>query len=240
MEAEREIKVIGEEADVSAVISDADIRKFNREGIAQFLESFGQEKLVKQFMAAEVNLRTVSQLTDEDLEILGVEDASVRTNMLDLFANEPNQIPGYDQLMEKINRGRYNEEIMRKMIEHLNTLKMSTEACSYRLYLENPVDIPLSDNSYASTFVIKALDQMTVAAEKLDAELIKLQEEFNKTNMPKKKSARHLRAFGGFLGIVLGGYFLYKLTTSKTNFIKLTEYLQPFLENQLIPGDLDI
>uniref|UniRef100_A0A1B0CQI7 Uncharacterized protein n=1 Tax=Lutzomyia longipalpis TaxID=7200 RepID=A0A1B0CQI7_LUTLO len=105
------------------------------------------------------------------------------------------------------------------------------EASHWKLYVENPCDIPIGDHAFASSYVIRTLNQITKIATDLDTDLRRMQEEHERKIAPKRKSAKHLRTLGGVVGILLGGYLVYKLST-KTNLAKLTEYLQPFLDNQ--------
>ncbi|XP_055710137.1 uncharacterized protein LOC129805912 [Phlebotomus papatasi] len=237
MEVERNLK--GTEADETevefAIVNSAEVKRANRVALEALLEGFGKESLVTTFLNHDINLRNISLLTNEDLELLGVDNEDVRAEMLREFASQPNQVTGYDEMIQKIDQETYTTNSMRNIISHLQNLQSSVLASHLKLYLENPNDIPIGDHAFASTYVIKALNEITKNAQEMDSELIKIQEDYNRMNVPKKKSGHHLRAFGGFIGAILGGYFLYKLATSRANLTKLTEYLQPFLENQIVP-----
>lgn len=65
---------------------------------------------------------------------------------------------------------------MRNIISHLQNLQSIVLASHLKLYLENPNDIPIGDHAFASTYVIKTLNEITKNAQEMDSELIKIQE----------------------------------------------------------------
>ncbi|XP_059620872.1 uncharacterized protein LOC132264628 [Phlebotomus argentipes] len=238
MEVERVLKLpdSGEAEVVCVKQDDAVTLRANRVALEALLEGFDLKSLSKTFLNHDIKLRTLAQLTEEDLVLLGIEDSALREAMLKDFACQPNQVPGFDEFLRALDRESCNTRTMRSVITHLHTLQDSVVSSYLKLYMENPNDIPIGD-SFATAYVIQTLDEILRRAHEMDSDLVRIQEDYNRMNLPKKKSVRHLKTLGSVACVLLAGFGLYKLATSRSSLAHLTDYLQPFLDSQVAPPD---
>ncbi|XP_022224355.1 uncharacterized protein LOC111075385 isoform X2 [Drosophila obscura] len=119
--------------------------------------------------------RDLATLTDEDLQLFGFTSALHRKEMLNTFAQMPNQDPSYDYLCNTELAKQYNSQILGKTTNHAMSLRASFAATNYKMQVMPVEDLVVGDKRYASRFALETLEQMSRDLKKIEKTVNELQ-----------------------------------------------------------------
>lgn len=122
----------------------------------------------------------MSSLTDADLELLGIREPSVRSQMLAEFAELRNQQyvppPKPATLAEQQQADTKTAQLMLSNVyKHLNCLKTSLSVVLLRLYVRPTDNVLINDHQYASSVVLSTLDELSANVAAMERRLLDMQ-----------------------------------------------------------------
>ncbi|XP_034099508.1 uncharacterized protein LOC117564730 [Drosophila albomicans] len=130
----------------------------------------------KELLEESINFRDLSSLTDEDLQLFGFASSKERNELIEMFADMPNQDPSYEYICNTNEAQGYNNQIVSHAASHLSYLRSSLAATNYKLRMMPPEDVIVGDKSYASRFALDALNSVQSISDELAKDLRKLEQ----------------------------------------------------------------
>ncbi|XP_053961809.1 uncharacterized protein LOC128865442 [Anastrepha ludens] len=148
-------------------------RRSNREALTTLLLSHGDNssEYIEKLLAEEISYRDLASLSNTDLELMGLKNAKEREELLNFFAELPNQDPAYEIICVLPEAEMYNNEIVINATEHLENMRSALCAANYKLKIMPPEDIVVGEKSFASRFVLEALAELNTITYEIDKEI---------------------------------------------------------------------
>ncbi|KAL9925412.1 daedalus [Glossina fuscipes fuscipes] len=151
---------------------------------------------VEKLEAENVRYNDLASLTKKDLELIGFKNEKETQELLDSFAYLPNQYPTYDGICQLEEAQSYNRKIIMNASGHLEILRAGLASANYKLQILPPDDVILDEKSFASRFVLEALNELHGLTDVINGELEELKEIISsKFEQPSQNSSsnRNLR-----------------------------------------------
>ncbi|XP_067626260.1 uncharacterized protein daed [Eurosta solidaginis] len=148
-------------------------RRCNREALTTLLSSHGDNsgECIEKLLAEEISYRDLASLANLDLELIGFKNAKEREDLMNFFAELPNQDPTYKNICDMPEAEMYNREIVDNAIDHLENMRSALSAANYKLKIMPPEDIVVGEKSFASRFVVEALTELKTVTTEIDKEV---------------------------------------------------------------------
>ncbi|KAL4703007.1 hypothetical protein ACJJTC_009993 [Scirpophaga incertulas] len=171
--------------------------------VSALLFGIGAEKYVDIFRNRHIGQCTLSEMTDEDLIKLGVDDAAIRAELLEQVKNLP--------LYDVITQSRLNStmtpikisETIENGATHLYNIYLSVLANTLTLKKANKLpDYLLMKDTYASEVAIATVTQITNLLNSMDMTIHAQMKELTK-KPTKKEKKKILVATVGSVGIIM-------------------------------------
>ncbi|KAM7352856.1 daedalus [Cochliomyia hominivorax] len=170
----------------------------NREILNTLLATQGENTsdYVEKLIAENISYRDLASLTKEDLELMGFTRSKQREELMEFFGRLPNQDPSLEQIYQLKEASNYNREIVNNASKHLDCMRSAMAAANYKLQIQPPEDVIVGEKSFASRFVLEALNELYGVADDIDNEITEVEKvilEKHQTNMkhanniPEKK-----------------------------------------------------
>ncbi|XP_075152140.1 daedalus isoform X1 [Haematobia irritans] len=169
----------------------------NREILTTLLSTQGDNSsdYVEKLIAEDISYRDLASLTQEDLDLMGFNKRTQR-ELLSFFEQLPNQDPSYDQICHLNEAYSYNRKIVNNASQHLETMRSALAASNYKLQIMPPDDVIVGEKSFASRFVLEALDELYGVTDDIEKEMQEIEEVIsskNKQNSATSKSEKMLK-----------------------------------------------
>ncbi|XP_075152141.1 daedalus isoform X2 [Haematobia irritans] len=149
----------------------------NREILTTLLSTQGDNSsdYVEKLIAEDISYRDLASLTQEDLDLMGFNKRTQR-ELLSFFEQLPNQDPSYDQICHLNEAYSYNRKIVNNASQHLETMRSALAASNYKLQIMPPDDVIVGEKSFASRFVLEALDELYGVTDDIEKEMQEIEE----------------------------------------------------------------
>ncbi|XP_055373517.1 uncharacterized protein LOC129606911 [Condylostylus longicornis] len=153
-------------------------RARNDESVSLLLSNFGNEAYdcSEKFFEQGIEFRDLASLNREDLQLFGIKDNCIQTEMLEIFSQLTKQDFSLDDIKNSSEAARYNSEIVDSAASYLNTMKLALTATNLKLKLKPSGDIVVDERNFASKFVLDALCELQHMTDEIEKELKNLEE----------------------------------------------------------------
>uniref|UniRef100_A0A1A9VI51 SAM domain-containing protein n=1 Tax=Glossina austeni TaxID=7395 RepID=A0A1A9VI51_GLOAU len=129
---------------------------------------------VEKLVAENVCYNDLGSLTKKDLELIGFKNETKKQELLDYFSQLPNQDPTYDDICHLEEAQTYNRKIVMNASGHLEFMRTGLASANYKLQILPPDDVILGEKSFASRFVLEALNELYSLTNGVNGELEEL------------------------------------------------------------------
>ncbi|XP_065356667.1 uncharacterized protein daed [Calliphora vicina] len=192
----------------------------NREILTTLLSTQGDNTsdYVEKLIAENISYRDLASLTHQDLELMGFARPKQRDELLAFFAQLPNQDPSLEQIYHLKEASNYNQQIISNASNHLNSMRSALAAANYKLQIMPPEDVIVGEKSFASRFVLEALNELYGVTDDIEKEISEMEdiiyEKLQSTKNTTPKKTNHFKLtfwfiFGSLssIGAFLALYF---------------------------------
>uniref|UniRef100_A0A1I8M7H6 SAM domain-containing protein n=1 Tax=Musca domestica TaxID=7370 RepID=A0A1I8M7H6_MUSDO len=168
----------------------------NREILTTLLATQGDNSsdFVEKLIAEDISYRDLASLKHDDLELMGFNKRKQREELLAFFEQLPNQDPSYKQICQLKEAYSYNRKILNNANQHLETMRSALAAANYKLQIMPPDDVIVGEKSFASRFVLEALNELYGVTDDIDKEIKSIEEiisnKYKKSNLSVKESKK--------------------------------------------------
>lgn len=143
------------------------------DAITVVLEGLGAEYLIPIFKENNIGLNTLPLLTDGDLKALGIEDATLRENLLKHGYSRQKQICKEQYIPIT---GTYTQSILSDINRHMRRLEANLLTSYIRLNkAKQPIDPLVSPNLYSSQACLKSMKILMRNLTKMENEVKELE-----------------------------------------------------------------
>lgn len=185
---------------------------FDSGNLGHILAGYGTDvcnQIIEEFVNIQINHKNLSSLNDKDLQLLGIKNPEVRKEMLEEFSQMINQDPHYMKVRAATNINQYNDVVLTNVYKHLSNLRKSLSAVLLNLYARPAENILINQNTYASTLVLKTLDEFNRNINIMEKKLLELQYGKDMVPVPKKRSLWRLLTILGMFSLGSALFFRY-------------------------------
>ncbi|XP_023295831.2 uncharacterized protein LOC111678650 [Lucilia cuprina] len=150
----------------------------NREILNTLLSTQGDNSAdcVEKLISENISYRDLASLTHQDLELMGFVRPKQREELLAFFAQLPNQDPSLEQIYYLKEASNYNRQIINNASNHLDSMRSALAAANYKLQIMPPEDVIVGEKSFASRFVLEAINELYGVTEDIEEEISEMEE----------------------------------------------------------------
>lgn len=186
-------------------VNDRNINKScGQEAVETLLSAFGEkvEECCSEFAKQEIHYKDLAALSAQDLKLLGIQDHVKQNEMIETFHELPNQEMSYETVGQCSEASKYNEEILGKSASYVQSMNSSLSSANLKLKMNPSNDIVVEDKSFASRFVVEALDELKKVTDDMEDRLRTLEQVAYKAAKLKEMNKPQKSVYGAAIMVV--------------------------------------
>lgn len=181
--------------------------------VLNYIVSFDSvnDNVVQKFREMKINFSHLKNLSDSDLEKLGVKTENTRRKMIEEFSKLPNQDQNYVEMVKMIDLQLAHTQMVEDMEQHVNSMKQLITGCLLKFNIHPPCDILIDDKKYTSVLLFEICEKLRDKTEMMHRALECLDNpDLLKEYEEARKRAKYSKILFGVIGFTMLGIALYK------------------------------